>query len=107
MGAHRALGTPGGARRVEDGGVVLRIDGDVGRRGVLVHLSERERERPLGDGSSAVGRLGDGERGLRCGAVLVGDDQCAEVVRPPRKDLILVARSVSTNATLAPESSRP
>ena len=108
MGAHRTLGPPGGAGRVEDGGVVLRIDGEVGRRGGLVHLSQRERERPFGDGSGAVGRLGDGERGL---SVRRG----ARRPRPPRRDRPAPrgragswsTRSVSTNATLDPESSRP
>ena len=79
MRAHRALGPAGGARRVEDGGVVLRVDGDVGRRGGLVHGAQRQGERPLGDRCGTARRLPDLEGSRRLGPVLVGHDERAEV----------------------------
>ena len=105
--AHRALGPPRRARRVEDGGVVLGVDGDVGGRGGLVDGAQREGEGPLGDGRRAAGRLVDGQRRLGLGAVLVGHDDGLEGRSPPRKGRMRSTRSVSTKATLEPESSRP
>ena len=107
--ADRALGPPGGARGVEDGGVVVGIDGDVGGRGVGIHVAERQGERPFGRPvRDPSGRLADG------GGVPVLRRRCSSAtiravssVRPPRKGRIASARCVSTKATFEPESSRP
>ena len=108
MRAHGALGPPGGARRVEDGGVVLRIDREVGRRGGLVHVPQGEVEGPLGHGYRTTERPVDGGRCLGRYAMLVGDDERLERRRgrPGRGGCARPAR-VSTKATLEPESSRP
>ena len=80
MGADGALGPARRARGVEDGGVVLGVDGDVGRR----RRPRRRRpsasgERPFGDRRRSVGRArGRAGAGVVHGAVLVGDDQRGE-----------------------------
>ena len=108
VGAHRALGPPRGARGVEDGGVVLRVDGEVGRRGGLVHGAQREGEGPLGHRCARrrAARRRPAAPWARSGARRPrrrrrGAD------RPPRKGRMRSARSVSTKATLEPESSSP
>ena len=82
VGADGTLGTAGGARGVEDGGVVLGVDGQIGRRGRFVDRPQRQGERPFGHEPRPGGRLGDGQRRVGLGAVLVGDDDGAEVGQP-------------------------
>ena len=67
--ADGALGASRGARGVEDGGVVLRVDGDVGGRGVGVDVAERQCEGPFGHRCRPVRRLADGGGVPGCVAV--------------------------------------
>src|SRR5205085_5193064 len=57
VGAEGALGPPGGARRVEDGGVVLGIEGDIGQGGVGWDVADDVLEAlvPLVDTTFAAG----------------------------------------------------
>ena len=71
MGAHRTLGLPGRARRVEDGGVVLGLDRHVGQGDVGLGGSHQ-----LGEGDDRHRRTGQGRTGT---AVLVGDHHGPQV----------------------------
>ncbi len=84
--ADRTLGASRGARGVEDGGVILRINGDVRGRGVCIDIAERQGKGPFGHRCRSVRRGADtqGRTGAR-GTVLVGDDQGRQAPQSPEK----------------------